>query len=277
MSKTLFILSLFCLWSCNTNSQHTIKGTDAIYSYPTFTKDYERIEMLQSRSNLADVAKVFLDSPYVAKTLEIGNDSAPVINLFEFDCLTLVENSIALQKSNGDQQKFIDWIERIRYIKGEAQGYTSRLHYFSEWITDNISKHILNDVTCEIGGEPIQFSVDFMSTNPQYYLQLQKDSSLIIELQKIEQQINTRSYCYIPKDQLYKFESNIKDGDILGITTNIKGLDFTHNGLAIHQNRRLYMLHASSDYNKVMITNEPLTDYLESNKHMTGICVLRLK
>ncbi len=67
------------------------------------------------------------------------------------------------------------------------------------------------------------------------------------------------------------------EGDILGITTNIDGLDYAHNGLAIHQNGRIYMLHASSDFKKVMITQEPLSDYLMQMKHMTGISVLRLR
>ena len=46
---------------------------------------------------ITQTAVYLMDSPYAAKTLEIcGKDERLVVNLRQFDCVTLVENCIAL-------------------------------------------------------------------------------------------------------------------------------------------------------------------------------------
>jgi hypothetical protein len=60
------------------------------------------------------------------------------------------------------------------------------------------------------------------------------------------------------------------------ITSNVDGLDFNHEGFAIQKNGRVYLLHASYEQKKVIISTELLVDYLNRiNKH-SGISVLRL-
>jgi len=61
---------------------------------------------------------------------------------------------------------------------------------------------------------------------------------------------------------------------IIGITTNIEGLDFVHAGILIRKKERVYLLHASSEQAKVCLTPVPLHEYLLANKRQTGIVVL---
>ena len=56
----------------------------------------------------------------------------------------------------------------------------------------------------------------------------------------------------------------IKDGDVLALVTNIKGLDVVHVGFAFWKDNQLHLLHASSSAKKVI--EDPKTQY-ESSKN----------
>ena len=49
----------------------------------------------------------------------------------------------------------------MRYRGGERRGYTSRLHYFSEWISDGERRGLVRDRGAELGGvedaRPLRF------------------------------------------------------------------------------------------------------------------------
>ena len=96
-----------------------------------------------------------------------------VINLRELDCVTFVENVVALAWLVTSREKsfeaFRRMLRKIRYRQGRLQGYTSRLHYFSDWIYDNEKKGIVRDVTKEIGGRPSRKAVTFMTTHADLY------------------------------------------------------------------------------------------------------------
>ena len=59
-------------------------------------------------------------------------------------------------------------------------------------------------------------------------------------------------------------ELKIKDGDVLAMVTNIKGLDIVHVGFAFWKDNQLHLLHASSSAKKVI--EDPKTQY-ESSKN----------
>jgi hypothetical protein len=63
------------------------------------------------------------------------------LSLTRFDCVTLVESCLAVARVAAREgrptwARFGHEIERMRYRDGARRGYPSRLHYFSEWITD---------------------------------------------------------------------------------------------------------------------------------------------
>ena len=68
----------------------------------------------------------------------------------------------------------------------------------------------------------------------------------------------------------------IRNGDLIAITTAIKGLDVSHAGLAIFQKRTLHLLHASQTARKVVITEDTLYRYLQRRQSRLGIIVARL-
>ncbi len=226
------------------------------------------------------VGKSFLGTDYIAHTLEKGDSEQLVINLTGLDCTTFLENALVFSRLIKEgKTTFKDYeneLEKIRYRNGKLDQYPSRLHYFSDWIYNNTNKGIVNDVTKEIGGEPIKFDVGFMSENPKYYVQLKDNPEFIPIIKKQEEAINKREYYYIPKEKVADVEDKIHNGDLIAITTNLKGLDIGHVGIAIKlDDGRIHFLHAPIVGSKVQITDMPLPDYLAKVKKHTGIIVLR--
>jgi hypothetical protein len=229
-----------------------------------------------------NIAKSFLNRPYKAHTLEGNQTEKLVINLREFDCSTFVETCIAMgltyRKDDISFDKFKKYLQRLRYYKdGKIKGFESRINYFSDWLHTHEEDGLLENVTPQMGGIEWKKNINFMSTNWSKY-PFPKDMELLGKIIKVEEKIKDQSYTYIPKSKVKSIENQFLNGDIIGITTNIDGLDITHEGFAIRlQDKRVYLLHASSDFKRVMVTDKPLAEYLAKNKNQTGIMVARLK
>jgi len=224
------------------------------------------------------VGKTFIGTPYVAKTLEIGEIETLVVNLQGLDCTTYVENvlvfSLLLREGKSDFEAFTNSLETIRYKNGKLDGYASRLHYFSEWIANNEQKGILKDITAEIGGVEIKKEINFMSLHRDLYPFLE-DEANYEKIKASENYLNNESICYLPQDQIKATEHLIHSGDIIALTTSIEGLDITHTGIASREkDGRIHLLHASSS-GQVLISELPLADYLKKVKKNTGIMVAR--
>ncbi len=220
------------------------------------------------------VATPFLGKPYIAKTLDKEIEEKMVIDTTGYDCYTLVETVLAKTIApNNYENKIL----QLRYRDSIIKDYTSRIHYFTEWIYENKMKGIIKDVTPESKcARPYPVKVGYMSANPSKYKQLAEVPSFVDVIKKQEEKINQFSFQFIPKDQLHKCVNLIKSGDIIAITTNIKGLDISHSGFAVWKSGTLKLLHASSDLKKVVVTKESLTSYLLGNKKQTGVIVLRV-
>lgn len=229
-----------------------------------------------------NIAKSFLNRPYKAHTLDVNSSEKLVVNLRDFDCSTFVESCIAMgltyRKNETSFDKFKYYLKRLRYYnKGSIKGYESRIHYFSDWLYTHSQDGLLEDITPKMGGIPWKKNINFMSTHWNKY-PFATNTSLQEKIQKIEEKINGQNFSYIPKSQIKSIENQFLNGDIIGITSNIDGLDIAHEGFAIRlHDKRVYLLHASSDFKRVMVTDKPLVEYLAKNKNQTGIMVARLK
>lgn len=279
----LFIL-FFALTSCSSKTKSvTETSVKAVY----VEKDKEIFEqILQQFSAEKDastaelmikVGVFFIDTPYVAHTLEKKPEQL-VVNLRELDCTTFAENCLAIARTikskNPSFEQFAHELQNIRYRNGVINGYTSRIHYFSDWIYENNKKNLIKDMSKEIANIPYALQVNFMSTHPESYAQL-KDSTLIPVIASQEKEISSRQMFYIPEEKLAEVENYLHDGDIAGITTSIKGLDISHVVILQRVAGRIHILHASTTANKVILSEETLEAYLNKSKSATGIMVAR--
>ncbi len=230
--------------------------------------------------SLGIIGKTFIDIPYVAKTLEVGQTESLVINLHGLDCTTFVENVLAFGKlvreGKGGIADFLDNLEEIRYEDGKLDGYASRLHYFSYWMANNEKKGLIKDITREMMGSELRTKeINFMGTHRDLYPFLRDDKNFD-HIRKTESALYQQPLCLLPQDRIAANEHLIKTGDIIALTTSIKGLDVTHTGIASRESDgRIHLLHASTSSMKVEVTKLPLVDYLRLIKSNTGIMVGR--
>ncbi len=222
--------------------------------------------------------------PYVGQTLENRNKERLVVNLRQLDCTTYVENVLALYlciKNNKTSfDDFCNFLKNIRYKDGKVS-YTSRLHYFSLWIEQNKHKRIVKEIVpsdTSLVRNKI-YDMYYMSHNPDKYPALAHDKSLIEEISRIEKQFDGKSYRYIPKEKLKhpeQLQSVIRNGDILAMVTNKKGLDISHIGFAIWHNGSLHLLNASSIHKKVVEEKKTLYQYMMQQRSQIGIRIVRV-
>ena len=232
-------------------------------------------------------ARQFLGVPYVAHTLELNDKEQLVVNTRELDCTTLVETVTALtlcaQQGKKTWNDYLTTLKTLRYRQGKLDGYTSRLHYFSDWIRDKQSMKIIKEI--QSPNPPFtavqRVNVNYMSTHPTAYKALKAQPELVPVIRQQEQSLNTVKARYIPKSALRRstkaLRQAVHDGDIIAITCNKKGLDIAHLGFAVWKKDGLHLLNASMIHKKVV--EEPMTfyQYLQKHPSHTGIRVLRLK
>jgi hypothetical protein len=234
---------------------------------------------LEAGDLVLKIGRFFLETPYVANTLEVGDSEKMVINLRELDCTTFAENCLALARTlkikNPGFEDFVSQLHFIRYRDGKRNGYPSRLHYFSDWIYNNDQKKTVKSVAQQIAHTLLPNQVNFMSTHPDIYQALHNKKELIGIIAKQETMISNRMTWFIPETRIAVVENKLQDGDILGITTNIEGLDISHVVIAVRFNGRIHFIHASSKEMKVMISEETLEEYLLKSKMASGIMVAR--
>ncbi|MFN8345815.1 MAG: DUF1460 domain-containing protein [Spirosomataceae bacterium] len=273
------LLFFFCFSSLNGFSPSGIRSErPAIDLNQAIFSEKMQLEKGASKAETAvTIAKSFLGQPYTAHTLEQVPEKL-VCNLSEFDCYTFVESVLAVTLARHHQKSYLQFqtfLRQMRYRNGNIEGYGSRLHYFLEWKRQGESTGLFSDVTESLGGIRTQPAIQFMSTHRQLYPALE-DEAAFQEIQKAEKALSDTGWHFIPKQKVAETEADLQEGDMIGITSGIAGLDFNHEGFILKKNNRAYLLHASSDAKKVVISAEPLADYLQKIKKHSGIVVLRI-
>ena len=229
---------------------------------------------------IIEVGKSFLSTPYVAGTLDKNpSHERLVVYVTGLDCVTFCENSLTIariiKQGNTDFDNYKKELEKIRYRNGKIDGYTSRLHYFCDWIYDNDKKGIVKDITKEIGGVKYNKTIEFISTHPNSYAALKGNKDAIEQMQSIESTINDRQKYYIPANSLPNVYDSLQSGDIVGITTEVGGLDIAHTGIIYKENGIPYLLNASLKKKEVIISAEDIQGYIQGNKKQSGVMVCR--
>lgn len=279
------LLFSFLITPCFSKQKNIIKDTGKVVYLQKDKEILELILKLFSTDNKTSTAELivkvgsfFKETPYVAHTLETEPEQL-VVNLRELDCTTFAENCLAIARTIKSEapsfEQFTRELQNIRYRNGVIDGYPSRIHYFSDWIFENNKNNLVKDISKEIANTPYPLIVNFMSTHPNSYVQLKNDSTLIPVFAAKEQEISTRKAYFIPEEKIAETESLLQNGDIAGITTNIKGLDMSHVVILQRVNGRIHILHASTTAQKVILSEESLEDYLKKSKSATGIMVAR--
>lgn len=245
----------------------------------------EKVGKLKTkRDTILFIARQLRGIPYVAQTLEKNKKEKLVINLRQLDCTTYVENVLALYLCCKNHTicfgAFCSNLKSIRYDEGLID-YTSRLHYFSQWIESNSKANRVKEVqspTPPFSKEQV-LDIHFMSKNYTKYPMLASNTKLVEKIEEKEKSISGRHYKYISKTDLEDttlLRQTIKDGDILAIVTNKAGLDTSHIGIAVWHDNGLHLLNASQIHKKVVEESMTLSQYMSKHPSQVGIRVIHI-
>jgi hypothetical protein len=244
-----FFLQYFILISINFAASNSCFGANSQYLLDSVP------------SCIIENGRYFLETPYKANILDGNEIERLVCTNQHFDCVTFVEYVLALSlyqnQGNDKTDSFENILQKLRYRDGTIADYGSRLHYFSEWVLQNEKRSIFRNISAELGGIKFLGKINFMSSHKSKYPKLdsKKDLDIILSAEAI---LNKSGFYYIPKNDVAGIKHLLNDGDIIGIATNINGLDFVHTGFAIKQKNDVYLLHASEKFGKVVISDESL-------------------
>ena len=280
MKHRLLYLLLLLLPSAWAEAQVTYQQADSITVCQLLAKAKPTTSTLW-------FARQFLGVPYVAHTLEVNDNEQLVVNTRQLDCTTLVETVTALtlcaRQGKRSWNDYLQTLRTLRYRQGVLTDYTSRLHYFSDWIADKQAMKIVSEI--QSPNPPFtavqRVSVNYMSTHPAAYKALKAQPKLVSVIRQQEQRLTGTRARYIPKSALRRstkaLRQAVHDGDIIAITCKKKGLDIAHLGFAVWQKDGLHLLNASMIHKKVVEEPMPFYQYLQKHSSHTGIRVLRIK
>ena len=275
MKRIFLLVILLCgIATIYANNQDSINVEKWLREATTLPKDSCRT---------LHFAKQMLGVPYVAGTLDGNEEERLVVRTDALDCTTFVETVLALciadERGERSFAGFKKALTDVRYRDGILDGYASRLHYFSDWISNNERMGFVKECTSETSCCQLkELWLNFMTTHIESYVPMKKNPALVEVMVAIEKAWQGVEVSFIPKDKLHLSPDDlkIKNGDILTITTNIKGLDVVHVGFAFWKSGQLHLLHASSVAKKVIEDPLSLYDYSWNKKAHTGVRVIRV-
>jgi hypothetical protein len=231
---------------------------------------------------MGNIALEFIDTPYVAYTLELDDHKEiPSCNLEGLDCVTFFESTLDLARmlklGGSDSRDLLKQIEFTRYRGGRPSDYTSRLHYTTDWFYDNAKKGVIHDLTPELpGAESFTQQVGFMSAHPDSYRLLKANPQLVPKIKAMEDEVNARPKSYLPLEKIAGAQHLFQTGDIVGVCTTHKGIDIGHTGICFRDTAgELHFMDASSLDMRVTLEPRDFSLDFRWSKANTGIILAR--
>jgi hypothetical protein len=228
-----------------------------------------RIAIQETRinSDLTRVGLQFLGKPYRANALSDSNPEILVADLESFDCVTFIENSLALAHSAGDESLYRKALVHFRYA-GDSVQYEKRYHYFSDAMRQ-LGYTILGTKDL-LHKSPKSFS--FLSN---YLASKEKGEINLTLLRARENELAQKDFYYTPNVLVDRLLPLLKSGDLVGLVSKNSAIDFLHTGMIFRKDRKVYLLHASQEFKRVTVSKQTLSEYLKTHRQFIGVSAFR--
>ncbi len=227
---------------------------------------------------LGRVARTRVGTPY-DHSPEMKAKETFRAELRRFECVSFIESSLGVARCawRGQPTKdcFVWEVLGLRYRSGIMSDYSSRLHYFVDWLEDNRGRWRLRDVTEELGGTPIRRSFFYLTRRAAIIPALSSPSARRA-MADVEARLSAQSHAVVGRNRIRQAVPSLQDGDIVAIIGNKPGRLATHAGfISIDESGIAHLLHASSYHDRVLVTREDLADYMLRRPERRGVIVAR--
>jgi hypothetical protein len=219
-----------------------------------------------------------LGKPYALQP-EAGTSEPLRVDLASFECQSFVESTLSLARciwiGRADAECFTQEVAGFRYRGGIREGFTSRLHYFSDWIFDNVGRGRLQDLGSELGGKPITRDVFHFTRHADRYVAL-AEAPARAEMAAIETRLSHKPHQVLDRAAAEKAKGRLESGDLVAIVTTRPGALISHTGLIVKgKDGAPRLLHASSHHKRVMLTPDDVASYIRRWPDREGLMVAR--
>jgi len=216
---------------------------------------------LPLQERLLRVSERFLGTPYLFSPLGEGSgvDPDPPFRLDAVDCLTFVEQVLAMSLAQGDAEVPV-LLERIRYASTPT--YEDRNHLMeAQWLPNNQRKGFLVDVTRRYGGEDVVRVSKTLTA-----LTWSSRSSMALGLPRARQPRGSFPMDMIPLERALARARRAPTGTILVVLREdlpLKATRVTHLGFVVRKGRRAWLRHARRGANgEGRVVDEDLETFL---------------
>ncbi|MBX3102062.1 MAG: DUF1460 domain-containing protein [Bacteroidetes bacterium] len=206
-----------------------------------------------------------------------------LVNLEQMDCLTYVENLLALYitrrmlayphaavTARDTLNLFARNLNYIRYDRGINCEWEDRLFYFTGAMAQLAGFGILDDVSA-IAGEPYTKRIHYVSSHRSSYPGIRNWAQVL----RLEQELSSLRRSWYPTAQLGRYQLIARDGDIIAFASTLEGLDISHVGFVLRDTDGSLWLNHSSSVSKRIECQQDLCEYLAGRKTVNGFFVYR--
>lgn len=255
----LFFLVFGCYLSFNVLAQNQID--------PSLKKVIQRAV---DQKNPLIIGQSFIGLPYKAFALSAENPEKLVIDFKSFDCVTFVENVLSLYQSQSNEAIFQKSLINMRYQNSDSITYESRNHYFTAALLKLQKQTYLQQIRT-VKDARVKKNFGLLS---QFLVGKGKNIRVNL-IQKAEMELSQDSLIYIPSNAVQHVVQSFQSGDIVVFMSKKTNLDCQHVGFLTYQKGEVYILHASQEAKKVLVSEKTLINYLKSHPNFLGIQVFR--
>jgi Protein of unknown function (DUF1460) len=212
------------------------------------------------RERLVAATERFVGTPYVTSPLGegVGRDADPLVRWDAVDCVTMVEESLAL--STARPGRLVETLNALRYDGPPA--WENRLHVMeSQWLPKNVERGHLKDVTAVYGGHAVRRVKKVLSEAT-----WKEKGGAGLALPKNKQTVGTWELPIIPSASAVDTLSRAPAGLVVVVVRADRPTQVTrvsHVGVLIQSPKGPLLRHASRTFKKVV--DEPLARYLHRN------------
>lgn len=209
------------------------------------------------------------------------------VDIHTFTPLSFISSCLALAKayetsSAPNWRDYADKYENIMFKRGEATDFVSRFLYPSDWISDNIFRGNVIDVTFNLDGlaaRKKEKSIDYISHHKDSFKAF-SNAQNYDRLKMLEMGFRNHQIPYISNGDLMnqnRFKPQAKDGDIFFLLTPDFNLDSREMGILTREGDKLLIIQLSPTKDNVVIEELPFENYVKRNvKRIQGARILRL-
>jgi len=203
------------------------------------------------------------------------------VALDAFECVSFIETALAVARCGWREEPteacFTAELEESRYRRGELRDYSSRLHYFVDWIGDNASRGRVEDLTAGLGGEPIRKDFFYITQRelPRSHLGKEELAAVTAALHATEARLSAEPHPVLLRERAPSILRSLKDGDVIAFVRERPGMLVHHAGFIYWAGGTPRLLHASSYHQRVVITVHDVVDYHLRRPERRGFLVVR--